>query len=86
MVLKLTNSLTKVSYNLENLADLGIDALNYALDINLPDGIDNGEYQYELSDDTDMVVATGILQIGNYTPNVKPYSAQTHSGYTQYEG
>ena len=86
MVLKLTNSLTKVSYNLENLADLGVDALNYAFNINLPEGIDEGEYQYTLFDDENIVVATGILQIGSYEPEKTPYTAQTNNGYIQYEG
>lgn len=83
--LKLENTTTKVSITLSGLTDLEASALNYVFNINLPEGLDTGEYEYSLIDDQDNVVAVGLCQIGNYTPNVTPYSAQTTGGYLQYE-
>jgi len=86
MTLNLVNSLTKVSYSLENLTDLGTNPLNYRFDINLPANIDNGEYEYTLLNDQQDVLATGILQIGNYEAPKTSYTAQTINNYVQYEG
>ena len=86
MKLNLVNNLTKVVYDIENLTDLKVNQLNYAFDIQVPAGIDDGEYNYTLFDDDDNIVATGILQIGSYEPEKQSYTAQTNNGYIQYEG
>lgn len=86
MTLKIYNNLTKVSYTLENLVDLRQSSINYCFNITLPEGIDNGEYNYTLTDDEDNVAATGILQIGSYAPQKQAYTAQTNNGFVLYNG
>ena len=86
MTLLLENNTTKVQISLENLTELGLSAINYAFDINLPSGVDSGEYNYTLFDDQNEVVALGLLQIGSYVPEKKSYSAQNKQSYKQYAG
>ena len=86
MRLNLFNTLTKVSYDIENLSDLQSNSINYAFDVVLPEGIDNGEYNFSLFNDEETLVATGLLQIGSYEAPKTAYTAQTINGYTQYEG
>ena len=84
--LKLENTTTKVSVTVSGLTDLEASALNYVFNINLPEGLDTGEYEYSLIDDQDNVVAVGLCQIGSYTPQKQAYTAQTNNTYIQYEG
>lgn len=86
MTLNLVNTLTKVSYNIENLTDLMTNSINYVFNINLPANMDSGEYNYTLYDDEMLVVASGIMQIGSYEPEKTAYTAQTINNYIQYEG
>lgn len=86
MTLELRNNTDKKVYVLENLEDLKRNRLNWCFSIELPEGILDGEYTYKLSDE-DTVVATGLLQVGDYKPNNKTaYSGNTstQSGYIQY--
>ncbi len=84
MFLKLYNTLTKVSYTIENLVDLAQNPINYKFSLTLPAGVDSGEYEYELYDDENNLKTSGLLQIGSYTPEKTQYTAQTHNGYIQY--
>ena len=86
MTLLLENNTTKVQISLKNLTELGISAVHYVFDINLPEGVDSGEYNYTLFDDQDKVVALGLLQIGSFVPEKKSYTAQNKQTYKQYEG
>ncbi len=84
MTLKLRNNLTKIEYSFENLEDVNISRLYYVFDITLFENMDDGEYAYQLFDDEN-VVATGIIQVGDFVPaNNQTYTAQTTSGYIQY--
>lgn len=81
------NNLSKIGYNFNGLVDLQNSMLFYAFNIQLQDGMADGEYSYTLYDENDVVKATGLLQIGDYQPeNNKTYSAQTENGYIQYKG
>ena len=86
MKLKLSNTVTKVVTILENLTDLAGSAYNYIIDIELPAGVDSGEYNYVLMDDSDRPLATGIAQIGLFVPEKTTYTAQTPGTYIQYNG
>lgn len=86
MTLKLENNVTNVSYTISGLTDLQKSRLNYVFSLSLPEGIDSGEYNYTLEDDENTVVASGIIQIGSYTPQKTTYTAQTNNDYVQYEG
>lgn len=86
MTLKLRNNLTKVVYTFDNLEDKLTSRLFYTFDLTLQDNMDDGEYTYNLIDGNEAIVATGLLQIGDYTPNNNTYTAQTQNGYIQYNG
>ena len=62
MRLTITNTIDhNVIYNQE-VTDKGTSAKFYTLDITLPDGIPDGEYEYTLMD-ADGVLSTGIMTI-----------------------
>ncbi len=86
MKLKLSNNVTKVVTILENIVDLGVSAYNYEFDVNLPEGMDDGEYEYVLMDDQNNPLATGVAQVGSYEPEKQAYTAQTKTTYKQYQG
>lgn len=86
MKLKLSNNVTKVVTILENIVDLAGSAYNYEFDVELPAGMDDGEYEYVLMDDENNPLATGVAQIGTYEPEKTAYTAQTKNTYVQYQG
>lgn len=72
MTLKLTNNVTKNIIEIE-VEDNKNSTLFYQFDILLPEGCEDGEYTYELIDYViedftvgPKVVATGLLQVGDY--------------------
>lgn len=73
-------------YTFDNLDDKLASRLFYTFDLTLQEGMDDGEYTYDLFDENNLSTATGLLQIGNYTPNNNTYTAQTQNGYIQYNG
>jgi len=84
MTLKLYNNTTKKEWEF-TVTDNNTSRLFYCFDITLPEQIESGEYTYTLSDE-DVVKATGLCQIGDYVPENNVYTAQTQSGYIQYNG
>ena len=87
MLLKLTNNLTKKVYEFDNLDDKLTSRIFYTLDIQLTEPMDEGEYTYVLYDEDGLKKASGLLQIGDYKPENKTYSASTtEHGYIQYNG
>lgn len=87
--LKLVNNLTKSEFTLRDLDDKETSNLFYTFDITLPEGLVDGEYGYTLYDDMDRVVATGLLQVGDYTPSNTTYENNTikeENGYITYGG
>ena len=65
MRLELTSNLTKITKILDNIEDKNISGLFYSFDISLDGSYKDGEYTYRLIDE-EKVVATGLLQIGDY--------------------
>lgn len=65
MRLELTNNLTKITKILDNIEDKKSSGLFYSFDISLDGSYEDGEYTYKLIDE-EKVVATGLLQIGDY--------------------
>jgi 3-deoxy-D-manno-octulosonate 8-phosphate phosphatase KdsC-like HAD superfamily phosphatase len=47
--------------------------------------MDEGEYTYKLLND-DVVLAQGLLQIGDYQNNAKKYTVTDDNGIKQYNG
>ncbi len=79
MTLYLTNQLSKIQYEISGLTDLGTSRTYYNLDVTLPEGIVDGQYNYALADDEGVIVATGIAQVGDYVPNNVTHTASTGS-------
>lgn len=65
MKLEIIHNLSKKVTVLENLEDKKNSGLFYSFDICLDGSYEDGEYTYRLMDE-DKVVATGLLQIGDY--------------------
>lgn len=83
MVLKLTNNVSKKTYEY-TVIDLEDSTLYYHFNnFVLEDNMDEGEYGYELFDDDEKMVAQGLLQIGLYTSENKVYSENVKT-YKQY--
>lgn len=74
MILKLVNNLTKNEVILENIYDKQTSNLFYTIDIELPDGLIDGEYSYFLIED-DKILSNGLVQIGDYQSNNTKYNA-----------
>lgn len=69
MVLKLINNVSKNTIEFE-VNDKQSSTIFYQFDITLPEGCIDGEYNYELIDN-EKIVATGLLQIGDYEKDFK---------------
>lgn len=84
MKLAIKNNVTKKEYEFQ-VDDIGDSTLFYHFNITLEAGVDDGEYGYILYDDED-VVATGLLQVGDYTPSTTAYTNDNKDVYIQYNG
>ena len=73
MLLKLTNNLTKTEMDFQ-VTDKQQSGMYYVFDIQLETEAVEGEYTYELFDEDNNKVATGLLQIGDYVPENKTYN------------
>ena len=88
MTLKLVNNLSKKEYELTGLEDMNTSRMFYTFRITFPAGMDDGEYSYTLLDGS-QVKATGLLQVGDYTPEKTEYEnnvIKDQNGYVQYRG
>ena len=87
--LKLVNNLTKSEITIDSLTDKETSNLFYTFDIIIPGGMVDGEYSYTLYDDKDKVLATGLLQVGDFKPENTTYEQDTikqENGYITYGG
>lgn len=84
MTLKLKNNLDKNIYSFD-VNDKSESCMYYVFDIELPSGISDGEYTYELYDLNDEVVATGLMQIGDYVAEHTTYNNENQE-YIVYGG
>lgn len=86
MKLVLINSVDKKKYEF-SVTDAEDSGMFYHFtDIQLPSGIDDGQYDYSLYDDEDELVATGIVQIGTFVEEQAEYTGSTSQTYIQYQG
>lgn len=83
MELLLQNKVTKDVTIFTGLTDLCTSALFYQFNIALPLNMIDGQYDYQLKDD-DTVLATGVVQIGDFVPQVDIY--KNNKTYTVYNG
>ena len=91
MKLTIINNVTKKEYQY-TVTDIGDSMMFYHFDITLESGMDDGEYKYILTDvvdDETVVLATGVLQVGNYqvpSGSTTTYTKENKDEYIQYNG
>lgn len=85
MTLKFKNNVSKKEYEF-TVEDLDDTMMYYHFEnVQLPIGLSDGEYSYELYDADNKLVAQGLAQIGSYVPeNTKKY--EKNNSYKQYNG
>ena len=67
-----------------NVTDLNESSIYYVFNINIPDSIDDGEYEYTLKDDVDKILATGLIRVGDFKQENKEYNNNKDKKYIQY--
>lgn len=85
MRLNIENKVTKAKYDF-TVTDKQTSGIYYVFDIQLPSGIDDGDYEYNLYDDDKVLVATGYVRIGDYTPETSAYTGNNGETFIQYAG
>lgn len=89
MKLTFKNNVTKKEYEFQ-VEDVGDSFIFYHFNnFVLEDAMDDGEYDYTLTDIVDeetVVLATGIVQIGNYVAPTTAYTNNNTTNYIQYNG
>lgn len=72
MRMKLVNNLTKKEVII-HVSDKNTSKMYFLFEIELP-VLDDGEYTYELLDENDEKIASGLVQIGDYKPEKTVYN------------
>lgn len=67
-----------------NVTDLNESSIFYTFSINIPDSLDDGEYDYILKDNEDKIVATGLMRVGDYEHKNTQYNNNKDKKYIQY--
>ena len=67
-----------------NVTDLNESSIYYTFNLNIPDSLDDGEYDYVLKDNEDKIVATGLMRIGDFKQENKEYNNNKDKKYIQY--
>ena len=84
MVFLLQNNVTKREYSYK-VYDVNDSTLFYHFTLTLGEDMDEGEYTYKLTNDN-LLLAQGLLQIGDYENNTKKYTVTDDNGIKQYNG
>ena len=83
MKLLLKNGITKRNFEY-NVTDLNESSIYYTFNLNIPEEMDDGEYEYTLKDNEDKIVATGLMRIGDYKTENTQYNNNKENKYIQY--
>lgn len=67
-----------------SVTDLNESSIYYTFNLNIPESMDDGEYEYTLKDDLDKTLATGLMRIGDYKQENKQYNNNKDNKYIQY--
>ena len=67
-----------------SVTDLNESSIYYVFNINIPESLDDGEYNYTLKDDLNKTLATGLLRVGDYKTENKEYNNNKDNKYIQY--
>lgn len=84
MTLYLQNNVTKRDYSY-TVYDVNDSTLFFHFTLTLGEDMDEGEYTYKLTND-DLILAQGLLQIGDFENNTKKYTVTDGNGIKQYNG
>lgn len=82
MKLILKNEITKEEIVLDELVDSKVSNFFFNFNIELPDNTKDGEYHYQLLDN-DKKLASGLVIIGDYVPEIKEFN-NTEKKYKTY--
>lgn len=86
MRLLLKNNVDKKEYTFTG-EDLGDSVMFWHFNINLYDGMPDGEYGYFLYDNEEKLVAEGLVQVGNYEiREEEKHIYNNENNYIQYQG
>ena len=66
-----------------SVIDLNESSIYYVFNINIPESMDDGEYEYTLKDDLNKTLATGLIRVGDYKTENKEYNNKENK-YIQY--
>lgn len=84
MTLKMVNNFSKKEYIFDAF-DIKDSKNFYHFSIRFNQKMDEGEYNYYLIGDDNKILATSLLQIGDYAEEKKTYTNE-NNGYKQYNG
>ena len=82
MKLILKNGITNKNFEY-SVEDLNESSIYYTFNLNIPEEMDDGEYEYTLKDDEDKIVATGLIRVGDFKQENKQY-INNKDKYIQY--
>ena len=67
-----------------NVTDLNESSIYYVFNLNIPEEMDDGEYEYTLKDDVEKILATGLIRVGDFKQENKEYNNNKDKKYIQY--
>lgn len=84
MIFKLTNTLSNKEYEF-NVEDNKISKTFFSFTLTLPNGMDEGEYNFYVIDEDGSILSQGLLRYGDYKTENKAYNSQNKT-FKQYRG
>ena len=66
-----------------SVEDLNESSIYYTFNLNIPEEMDDGEYEYTLKDDLNKILATGLMRVGDFKQENKEYNNKDKK-YIQY--
>ena len=67
-----------------SVTDLNESSIYYTFNINIPEEMDDGEYNYTLKDDLNKTLATGLMRVGDFKQENTQYNNNKDNKYIQY--
>ena len=82
MKLIIKNGITHKEFEY-SVTDLNESSIYYTFNLNIPESMDDGEYEYTLKDDLNKTLATGLIRVGDFKQENKEYNNKDKK-YIQY--
>ena len=83
MKIILKNGITHKEFEY-SVTDLNESSIYYTFNINIPEEMDDGEYNYTLKDDLNKTLATGLMRVGDFKQENTQYKNNKDNKYIQY--